>query len=148
MGMCGVPQPNTQTSYQLSCHSSSTCISECGTPSRACLRFFWTQKAFETQINIFNPKLFWLNISLLENFCSDNWCWVLKSQLRGVLSRIKEGGMQVMEDWKYMAMVLDRLFLWLFTLTCLLGTGFIILRAPSLYDMREPIDARHTTIGN
>ena len=55
---------------------------------------------------------------------------------------------QVMEDWKYMAMVLDRLFLWLFTLTCLMGTAFIILRAPSLYDMREPIDARHTTIGN
>jgi hypothetical protein len=55
---------------------------------------------------------------------------------------------EVMEDWKYMAMVLDRLFLWLFTLTCLMGTGFIILRAPSLYDMREPIDARHTTIGN
>jgi len=55
---------------------------------------------------------------------------------------------EVMEDWKYMAMVLDRLFLWLFTLTCLMGTGFIILRAPSLYDTREPIDARHTTIGN
>ena len=53
-----------------------------------------------------------------------------------------------MEDWKYIAMVLDRLFLWLFTLTCLGGTAFIILRAPSLYDMREPIDARHTTIGN
>eukprot|EP00090_Calanus_glacialis_P010152 TRINITY_DN18547_c0_g1_i11.p1 TRINITY_DN18547_c0_g1~~TRINITY_DN18547_c0_g1_i11.p1 ORF type:complete len:559 (-),score=139.83 TRINITY_DN18547_c0_g1_i11:270-1946(-) len=55
---------------------------------------------------------------------------------------------EVMEDWKYIAMVLDRLFLWLFTLTCLGGTAFIILRAPSLYDMREPIDARHTTIGN
>ena len=54
---------------------------------------------------------------------------------------------QVMEDWKYMAMVLDRLFLWLFTLACFLGSGGIILRAPSLYDMREPIDARHTTIG-
>ena len=54
---------------------------------------------------------------------------------------------QVMEDWKYMAMVLDRLFLWLFTLACFMGSGGIILRAPSLYDMREPIDARHTTIG-
>jgi len=38
-------------------------------------------------------------------------------------------------------MVLDRLFLWLFTAACLLGTAGIILRAPSLYDMREPIDA-------
>ena len=55
--------------------------------------------------------------------------------------------LQVMEDWKYMAMVLDRLFLWLFTLACFMGSGGIILRAPSLYDMREPIDARHTTIG-
>ena len=55
---------------------------------------------------------------------------------------------EVMEDWKYMAMVLDKLFLWLFTLTCLFGTCFIILRAPSLYDMREPIDARLTSIGN
>jgi len=54
---------------------------------------------------------------------------------------------EVMEDWKYMAMVLDRLFLWLFTLACFAGSGGIILRAPSLYDMREPIDARHTTIG-
>ena len=28
-----------------------------------------------------------------------------------------------MEDWKYMAMVLDRLFLWLFTLACFAGSG-------------------------
>jgi len=54
---------------------------------------------------------------------------------------------EVMEDWKYIAMVLDRLFLLLFTLTCFAGSGGIILRAPSLYDMREPIDARYTTIG-
>ena len=31
------PPPNSQTSYQFSCQSSSTCISECGTPSWACL---------------------------------------------------------------------------------------------------------------
>ena len=36
MGMCGVPPPNSQTSYQFGCQSSSTCISECGTPSWAC----------------------------------------------------------------------------------------------------------------
>jgi len=54
---------------------------------------------------------------------------------------------EVMEDWKYIAMVLDRLFLLLFTLTCFAGSGGIILRAPSLYDMREPIDAKYTTIG-
>jgi nicotinic acetylcholine receptor len=48
--------------------------------------------------------------------------------------------LQVKEDWKYIAMVLDRLFLCLFTLACVVGTGAIIFRAPSLYDMREPID--------
>ena len=53
---------------------------------------------------------------------------------------------QVIEDWKYIAMVLDRLFLWLFTLACIMGTGGIILRAPSLYDMREPIDAKLSEI--
>ena len=55
---------------------------------------------------------------------------------------------QVIEDWKFVAMVLDRLFLWLFTLACVLGTGGIILRAPSLYDMREPIDAKVSEITN
>ena len=35
MEMCGVPPPNSQTSYQFSWHFSSTCILECGTPSWA-----------------------------------------------------------------------------------------------------------------
>jgi len=55
---------------------------------------------------------------------------------------------EVIEDWKFVAMVLDRLFLWLFTLACVLGTGGIILRAPSIYDMREPIDAKVSEITN
>jgi nicotinic acetylcholine receptor len=46
---------------------------------------------------------------------------------------------QVKEDWKYVAMVLDRLFLWIFTLAVLVGTAAIILQAPSLYDDRMPI---------
>ena len=49
---------------------------------------------------------------------------------------------QIIEDWKFIAMVLDRFFLWIFTAACLLGTFGIIMRAPSLYDSREPID-RH-----
>lgn len=44
------------------------------------------------------------------------------------------------EDWKYVAMVLDRLFLWIFTLAVLVGTAGIILQAPTLYDDRVPID--------
>ena len=41
-----------------------------------------------------------------------------------------------MEDWKFVGMVLDRLFLWVFTVAVLGGTVAIILRAPSLYDLR------------
>lgn len=48
--------------------------------------------------------------------------------------------LQVEEDWKYVAMVLDRLFLWIFTLACVIGTALIILKAPSLYDTAKPID--------
>lgn len=43
------------------------------------------------------------------------------------------------EDWKYVAMVLDRLFLWIFTLAVLVGTAGIILQAPTLYDDRVPM---------
>jgi len=53
---------------------------------------------------------------------------------------------QVVEDWKYVAMVLDRMFLYIFTLACVLGTAGIILQAPSLYDTRTPIDEKMTTI--
>jgi hypothetical protein len=53
----------------------------------------------------------------------------------------------VKEDWKYVAMVLDRLFLWIFTLAVLVGTAGIILQAPSLYDDRVPIDMEISNIG-
>ena len=51
------------------------------------------------------------------------------------------------EDWKYVAMVLDRLFLWIFTLAVCVGTAGIILQAPSLYDERKPIDREISDIG-
>ena len=51
------------------------------------------------------------------------------------------------EDWKYVAMVLDRLFLWIFTLAVCVGTAGIILQAPSLYDERKPIDGEISDIG-
>jgi len=53
---------------------------------------------------------------------------------------------QVKEDWKYVAMVLDRLFLWIFTLAVCVGTTGIILQAPSLYDDRQPIDSQISNI--
>jgi len=44
---------------------------------------------------------------------------------------------QIKEDWKYIALVLDRLFLWLFTTACTVGTLGIIFQAPTIYDSRQ-----------
>ncbi|XP_055335166.1 acetylcholine receptor subunit alpha-like 1 isoform X2 [Paramacrobiotus metropolitanus] len=49
---------------------------------------------------------------------------------------------EVMEDWQFVAMVLDRLFLWIFTLSCVIGTLGILLDAPMLFDYREALDKR------
>lgn len=57
-------------------------------------------------------------------------------------TRMLEDSVKVKEDWKYVAMVLDRLFLWIFTLAVLVGTAGIILQAPTLYDDRLPIDKK------
>ncbi|XP_030764605.1 acetylcholine receptor subunit alpha-like [Sitophilus oryzae] len=57
-------------------------------------------------------------------------------------TKMVEDSTKVKEDWKYVAMVLDRLFLWIFTLAVLVGTAGIILQAPSLYDDRAPIDKK------
>ncbi|VDN31929.1 unnamed protein product [Gongylonema pulchrum] len=46
---------------------------------------------------------------------------------------------QVVEDWKYISMVLDRIFLILFTAACMLGTVIIILRAPTISDTVAPL---------
>ena len=40
---------------------------------------------------------------------------------------------KVCEEWKYIALVIDRLFLLIFTTACLVGTVSIILQAPSFY---------------
>lgn len=45
-------------------------------------------------------------------------------------------------------MVLDRLFLWIFTLAVVVGTAGIILQAPTLYDDRIPIDVRLSEIAS
>ena len=43
-------------------------------------------------------------------------------------------------------MVLDRLFLWIFTLAVVIGSAAIVLQAPALYDERIPIDAHLSKI--
>lgn len=45
-------------------------------------------------------------------------------------------------------MVLDRLFLWLFTIAVVVGTAGIILQAPTLYDTRVPIDIKMSEIAS
>jgi len=92
-------------------------------------------------------------LSLSESISQQHFSPEVENAMQGVQFiaqhiRDNDKDNEVMEDWKYMAMVLDRLFLWVFTFTCFAGSGGIILRAPSLYDMRQPIDAIHTTIGS
>lgn len=43
-------------------------------------------------------------------------------------------------------MVMDRLFLWLFTAASLFGTFAILCEAPSLYDDTKPIDIEYSII--
>ncbi|CAA9994099.1 unnamed protein product [Nesidiocoris tenuis] len=60
---------------------------------------------------------------------------ILEPQLQK-LPKLESNLQYVVEDWKYISMVLDRLFLWVFFLACLGGTFGIILQAPSLYDQQ------------
>lgn len=39
-------------------------------------------------------------------------------------------------------MVLDRLFLWIFTIASIVGTFTILTEAPSLHDDTQPIDVK------
>lgn len=70
------------------------------------------------------------------------WNWILYQLINEILKIY----LQVEEDWKYVAMVLDRMFLWIFTIACIVGTGLIIFQAPSLYDTTEPIDILYSKI--
>jgi len=79
-------------------------------------------------------------------------CPEVSKALSGVLliaeqKKRNEECTKVIEDWKYVAMVLDRLFLWIFTVAVLVGTAGIILQAPTLYDDREPLDVKLSEIG-
>lgn len=50
------------------------------------------------------------------------------------------------QDWGFVAMVMDRLFLWIFSMASIIGTFVILCEAPSLYDDTEPIDKIYSII--
>ncbi|EDS29178.1 conserved hypothetical protein [Culex quinquefasciatus] len=52
----------------------------------------------------------------------------------------------VVEDWRFVSMVLDRFFLFMFTFACIFGTLAIICQSPSLYDTRAPVDQQLSEI--
>ncbi|XP_061172029.1 acetylcholine receptor subunit alpha-like 1 [Saccostrea echinata] len=62
-------------------------------------------------------------------------------RVKFVADHLREADADNMEerDWKYVAMVMDRLFLYIFTTACVCGTLSIFLYAPSLYDPRGPL---------
>ena len=64
----------------------------------------------------------------------ENVCFIAE------LLKKKDRDDKIDEDWKYIAMVIDRLFLVIFATVCFIGTALILLQAPTLYDGRKPID--------
>ncbi|VDM12455.1 unnamed protein product [Wuchereria bancrofti] len=67
----------------------------------------------------------------------ENICFIAE------LLKKKDRDAKVDEDWKYVAMVLDRLFLLLLSIACFAGTITILLQAPTLYDTRQAIDLQY-----
>ncbi|KAF5271841.1 hypothetical protein FQA39_LY07981 [Lamprigera yunnana] len=50
------------------------------------------------------------------------------------------------QDWGFVAMVLDRLFLWIFIIASMAGTFAILCEAPALYDDTKPIDMELSSV--
>ena len=47
--------------------------------------------------------------------------------------------LQVRDEWKYVALVIDRILLIVYVTVCVAGGTGLILRAPALYDFRMPL---------
>ncbi|CAF0856859.1 unnamed protein product [Brachionus calyciflorus] len=72
----------------------------------------------------------------------------IKSALLGmnyIQEKMRQNKIETKEadDWKYAAMVVDRLLLVIFSVTFFVGTFGILLKAPSIYDSRLPIGKQH-----
>ncbi|KAI0988656.1 hypothetical protein GJ496_002250 [Pomphorhynchus laevis] len=63
-----------------------------------------------------------------------NELWVVSQELQ-----IDEKWRKVKDDWKFVALVLDRLFLWIFTTASIIGTLGILCQAPNIYSNSKPI---------
>ena len=50
------------------------------------------------------------------------------------------------QDWGFVAMVIDRLFLWIFSIASIAGTFAILCEAPALYDDTKPIDTEYSNV--
>jgi nicotinic acetylcholine receptor, invertebrate len=94
----------------------------------------------------FNKQTF-IDDYLNEKQFSSNTSPEVKRAIQGIINvyeHIKEENeeKEVREEWKFIALVIDRLFLWIFTTVCIAGTIGIIFTAPSFYDTKTPIDAK------
>ena len=56
--------------------------------------------------------------------------------------------LQIKDEWKYVAMVVDRLLLWIYTVGCIIGAMVLLLNAPSLFDNKTPLEANYKTEAN
>ncbi|BFZ02073.1 hypothetical protein BsWGS_05112 [Bradybaena similaris] len=77
-----------------------------------------------------------------ETECTSYYPPEVMEAIKGVTfiaNHLRKGDEDIAEerDWKYIAMVMDRFFLYIFTTACFCGTLSIFLYAPSLYDSRE-----------
>ena len=47
--------------------------------------------------------------------------------------------MQVSDDWKFLAKVVDRILLYVYITVCFVGVTAVMMSAPSFYDSSQPI---------
>ncbi|VDK83584.1 unnamed protein product [Dibothriocephalus latus] len=62
-----------------------------------------------------------------------------------IAQRVKDVKMEddVKEDWQFVAVVVDRLCLWVFSLVCTIAVLSIIFKAPSMTSSQPPLDPAH-----